>query len=113
MHAEALSAAEFMHGPMTLAGRDFPVFVLSQDDASLAGVNDVVDQLADRGVPMIVAGPARAKGAIALAHVEGVGPVAAPIALIQSAYSLIEGVARARGRNPDNPPHLRKVTETV
>ena len=36
-----------------------------------------------------------------------------PIALLQSFYPLAEQVARARGRDPDAPPHLKKVTETL
>ena len=35
VHAEALSAAELMHGPLTLAGPDFPVLVFSQPDERL------------------------------------------------------------------------------
>jgi glucosamine--fructose-6-phosphate aminotransferase (isomerizing) len=37
----------------------------------------------------------------------------APLALIQSFYPLVDAVARARGRDPDRPPHLSKVTETL
>ena len=36
-----------------------------------------------------------------------------PIALVQSFYRLANGLAVARGLDPDRPPHLRKVTETV
>jgi glucosamine--fructose-6-phosphate aminotransferase (isomerizing) len=36
-----------------------------------------------------------------------------PILLIQSFYRLVEGLARARGLDPDQPPHLSKITETV
>lgn len=113
LHAEALSAAELMHGPMTLAGPDFPVFVLSQNDAALPGINALVARLRERDVPVIVAGPADGPGVIKLGASDTISPIAAPIALVQSFYPLVEAVARARGRNPDNPPHLRKVTETV
>lgn len=113
IHAEALSAAELMHGPMTLAGPDFPVLALSQDDASLKSIDALVGRLTDRGVPVIVAGPAQGHGALSLGMDATDDPVIAPIAMIQSAYPLIDAIARARGRDPDNPPHLRKVTETV
>jgi len=33
--------------------------------------------------------------------------------MIQGFYRLAEAVARARGLDPDRPPHLQKVTETV
>jgi glucosamine--fructose-6-phosphate aminotransferase (isomerizing) len=35
-----------------------------------------------------------------------------PISLIQSFYPMVEGLARARGRNPDEPRFLAKVTKT-
>ena len=35
-----------------------------------------------------------------------------PIVMLHRFYSLVEACARALGRDPDNPPHLRKVTET-
>ena len=48
-----------------------------------------------------------------LPGVEAVHPFLAPIALTQSFYPLVDAIARARGRDPDKPPRLRKVTETV
>jgi glucosamine--fructose-6-phosphate aminotransferase (isomerizing) len=60
----------------------------------------------------VVAGAAEGPAAVMLPSVE-VHPYLAPIALIQSFYPLVNAIALARGRNPDNPPRLRKVTETV
>ena len=36
-----------------------------------------------------------------------------PLALIVSFYGFVEAFARHRGLDPDTPPNLRKVTETV
>jgi glucosamine--fructose-6-phosphate aminotransferase (isomerizing) len=33
--------------------------------------------------------------------------------IIQSFYRMVNALAVARGFDPDHPPHLRKVTETV
>jgi glucosamine--fructose-6-phosphate aminotransferase (isomerizing) len=33
--------------------------------------------------------------------------------LIVSFYGFVEKLSRARGLDPDHPPHLKKVTETV
>jgi glucosamine--fructose-6-phosphate aminotransferase (isomerizing) len=116
LHAEAVSAAEVMHGPQALAGPDFPVMILSQPDETLAGMRDLIAKLRERRVPVIVAGPAaeaaEEAGTIAL-PLASADPLAAPIALIQSFYPLADQVARARGFDPDRPPHLNKVTETV
>jgi glutamine---fructose-6-phosphate transaminase (isomerizing) len=113
LHAEALSAAELMHGPMTLAAADFPVMMFSQDDPSLALLRELAGKLAGRGVPVFAAGPAASAGTLALPGISGLHPFAEPIALIQSFYPLAEAIARARGRDPDAPPHLLKVTETI
>ena len=44
--------------------------------------------------------------------VEGMHPATAPLAMIQTFYRLANAVALARGFDPDQPPHLHKVTET-
>ena len=36
-----------------------------------------------------------------------------PIPMVQSFYTLVEAVSRARGFDPDQPPHLNKVTRTL
>ncbi|MBM6593324.1 SIS domain-containing protein [Microvirga pudoricolor] len=113
VHAEAMSAAELMHGPWTLAGDHFPVLVLSQRDETLGGVTDLVSKLRDQGVPVVVAGAADGPATAMLPSLEDVHPYLAPIAMIQSFYPLVNAIALARGRNPDSPPRLRKVTETV
>lgn len=113
VHAEAMSSAELMHGPWTLAGTHFPILVLSQRDETLSGVNDLVKKLNDQNVPVIVAGAAEGPATVVLPSLESVHPFIAPIALIQSFYPLVNAIAQARGRDPDTPPRLRKVTETV
>ena len=47
------------------------------------------------------------------ADIPGLHPLVAPLVLAVSFYAFIEGLARRRGFDPDTPPHLRKVTETV
>ncbi len=112
IHAEALSAAELLHGPATLVGPDFPVLLFSQHDEAFQSVADLIARFSDRGVPVIAAGPP-AIGGLALSCDAALNPFAMPIALAQSFYPLVESVARLRGRDPDAPPHLTKVTETL
>ncbi len=112
IHAEALSAAELMHGPLTLVGPKFPVLVFGQQDEAFQSIADLVAVLVARHVPVIAAGPVPAAGCLTLPSDLGLNPFLAPISLIQSFYPLVEEIARARGRDPDAPPHLKKVTET-
>jgi len=36
-----------------------------------------------------------------------------PVVAAQAAYPFIAALARARGLDPDSPPHLRKITRTL
>ena len=44
---------------------------------------------------------------------EAAHPVIEPMLFAQSFYRMANALALARGHNPDAPPHLRKVTETL
>jgi glutamine---fructose-6-phosphate transaminase (isomerizing) len=111
LHAEAFSAAEVQHGPMALVGPGFPILAFSQDDDTRGSVETVAREFVGRGANVLLAG-GRVAGAVALPLVAA-HPVIEPLLMVQSFYRLAESVARARGLDPDTPPHLRKVTETV
>lgn len=112
LHAEAISAAELQHGPMALAGAEFPVFILGQHDEALAGLQDMAKAFAARGVPVMIAAPGVPEAGLNLPVVSGLHPYVQPLATVQRFYLLADDVSRARGFDPDRPLHLRKVTET-
>jgi glucosamine--fructose-6-phosphate aminotransferase (isomerizing) len=111
LHAEAFSAAEVRHGPMALVGPDFPLLVFRQSDETEAGVDALIAETLARGAPVLVAGEGPA-GAIPLPSVAA-HPAIEPILQIQSFYRAANALSLRRGLDPDRPPHLRKVTETV
>jgi glutamine---fructose-6-phosphate transaminase (isomerizing) len=111
MHAEAFSSAELRHGPYTLLEKGFPALLFAQRDGTLPGIETLARELARRGVPILLAG-ANVPGATLLPTVEAAAEIA-PILLVQSAYRMIVSLAVRRGLDPDHPPHLRKITETV
>jgi glutamine---fructose-6-phosphate transaminase (isomerizing) len=110
LHAEAFSAAEVRHGPQALLAADFPALLLAQDDDSRAGLLEFGRELVERGVDVLVAG-ASLGGATPLPALAAPA-LLQPLLLVQSGYRLIDALARARGFDPDRPPHLLKVTET-
>jgi glucosamine--fructose-6-phosphate aminotransferase (isomerizing) len=116
LHAEAFSSAEVRHGPFTLLGPGFPALFLAQNDATRPGLESIAGELAQRGVPVVLAGaaaqPAIGGGPILLPTLD-VAAALGPILHVQSAYRLIASLAVQRGFDPDHPAHLRKVTETV
>jgi glucosamine--fructose-6-phosphate aminotransferase (isomerizing) len=111
LHAEALSAAELRHGPMALVQVGFPVLVFAQDDETHGGVEALATELAARDAQIMLAG-ARSPKSLVL-PTESAHPAIQPMLIIQSFYRLVNALAVARGFDPDRPPHLRKVTETV
>lgn len=112
MHAEAYSAAEVMHGPLALVGPGFPVLALAARDASEPSIAAAADMLAGKGAAVFVTSRRSAKAAV-LPHAATGHPLTDPLALIVSFYSFVEAFAVRRGLNPDQPPNLRKVTETL
>jgi len=112
LHAEAFSSAEVRHGPMELVGPRLPVLLFAQQDEALAGVMATARDFHQRGAEVWTAAPG-ASGRDALPIVPTGQPMFAPILAIQSFYRAVNALAIARGRDPDRPPHLAKVTETV
>jgi glutamine---fructose-6-phosphate transaminase (isomerizing) len=106
IHAEAFSLAEVAHGPMTLAEPGFPVLVFPPQDADPALAQPVYEKLSGAGSRLLIVGED------ALPIAPGLHPAVAPIAMIQSFYRVANAVALARGRDPDRPPLLSKVTQT-
>lgn len=111
LHAEAFSAAEVRHGPMTLVQQGFPVLILGQDDESLEGVRELAREFAGRGAHVMHAGLDIDEG-LALPSVAA-DPLVQPVLQLQSFYPMCESLARRRGIDPDQPPHLAKVTRTL
>jgi glucosamine--fructose-6-phosphate aminotransferase (isomerizing) len=111
LHAEAVSSAEVRHGPMALIRAGFPVLMFAQNDETHGGVEALATELATRRADVMFAG-AEVPLAITL-PTEAADPVLEPMLIVQSFYRMVNALALARGRNPDQPPYLHKVTETV
>jgi glutamine---fructose-6-phosphate transaminase (isomerizing) len=112
LHAEAFSAAEVRHGPMALVGPGFPVLAFALGDEPRVGVVAATAAAAAQGAPVLKAGGAAQSGVISL-PTEPACPVLEPIAYALSFYRLVNALALARGLDPDRPPHLSKITETL
>lgn len=110
LHAEAFSAAEVAHGPMTIVGPGFPVLAFAQTDASQPTSRAMMERLAERGATVLAAG-AEAKGAIPLPSIKA-HPAIEPVLAVQSFYRAAANLSIVRDLDPDNPPYLAKVTRT-
>jgi glucosamine--fructose-6-phosphate aminotransferase (isomerizing) len=103
------SAAELRHGPRASITPATPVLVLRQNDPAAVAVDELVRDLVDADETVFVAGGA----AGTLPWIGDGHPVCDPVVMLIPAYRAIEAVARRRGFDPDNPPHLSKVTRTL
>lgn len=112
LHAEAYSAAEVRHGPMAIVGEGFPVMMLAPADAGREGFEALAGEFIGRGARVMMAGETH-PGAIELPTPPDLHSALAPVAAVQSFYRAVAALSLARGFDPDRPPHLRKVTETV
>lgn len=112
IQGEAYSAAEVMHGPVSIVTNGYPVLGLAARDAAENSVADMAHKLAGQGAAAFLTsdkpGLAHRLPFAATGH-----PLTDPLSLIVSFYGFVEALARHRGLNPDSPPQLKKITETV
>ena len=109
--AMAFSAAEIRHGPLALVGEGTPVIVFAPPGPTQADALAVAADLAELGARVLIAAPPDVAGA-ALPLPAAPHPALAPIVAIQAFYPFVARLAVARGRDPDHPPNLNKVTRT-
>jgi glucosamine--fructose-6-phosphate aminotransferase (isomerizing) len=111
IQAEAFSGAELRHGPMALVDPGYPLLVLAPRGPAQPGLLALAADMRARGARVLLAAPAGTPGAelpLAPTGHEDLDP----IAVVQSFYPMVEALSRARGLDPDAPPHLAKVTRT-
>jgi glutamine---fructose-6-phosphate transaminase (isomerizing) len=104
--AEGFSAADLRHGPRA-AALGLPALVFHAGGPLAGDVDGLERELAASGSPVVSIGPGRP-----LPAAGGLCEELAPIALIVPAQLVAERLALLRGRDPDSPPGLTKVTRT-
>lgn len=110
LHAEAFSSAEVRHGPMAIVGEGFPILAFATSDKVGDDVRTAAGEFEARGATVAIA-----DASDPTAHLPTIAanPIVEPILMIQSFYRFVNLLAAARGLDPDAPPHLRKVTQTL
>jgi glutamine---fructose-6-phosphate transaminase (isomerizing) len=111
IQAEAFSSAEVKHGPMALIEEGYPLLIVAPRGPAQSGLLALAEEMRLRGAKILLAAPSGTPGAN-LPMAETASIELDPISLIQSFYPMVEALARARGRNPDEPRFLAKVTRT-
>lgn len=116
IHAEAFSSAEILHGPFALIGKNYPVLIFTQNDATLKSTVELAQKCLNLGAKPMIALPSSIelpKDMIRLPTLEFSHPICDPVSSILCFYNMVATLAVKRGYNPDKPQHLNKVTETL
>lgn len=111
IQAEAFTSAEVRHGPMALVDAGYPMLVFAPPGPAQRDLLALARDMRERGAAVLLAAPADVRERQLTLAPAGL-PELDPIAAIQSFYPMVEALARARGLDPDRPPHLNKVTRT-
>lgn len=112
IQAEALSAAEVLHGPMALVEPGYAVVLVVDRSEGVDAVLLLAHRLAALGAVVTLIAPHGTPGAQCTYPPAG-DPVLDILCAVQAFYGMCAQVARLRGRDPDHPVHLSKVTHTV
>jgi glucosamine--fructose-6-phosphate aminotransferase (isomerizing) len=106
--ADGISAADLRHGPIAIVDAGFPVLALSAPGPAFEDVAELVVTLRERGARVLTIGEQPGADLPLPPVVEGLAPIVAVV----RAQQLARELALARGRDPDAPEGLNKVTRT-
>lgn len=109
LHAEAYSAADFIHGPKRLLAEGVPLLGFASADAAQESTQAVYDDLAKNGADLRTIGPAN----LSTLQTPPTGHALTDVVPSTLAFYLFAAhLALHKGLNPDQPPLLSKVTRT-
>ena len=117
IQAEALSSADFLHGPIAMVDEGFPVNLISIGDTFREELNALAKTLHERGAKLITFGDIpmgehMARQDLFIPIPGGLEEWLTPIAAILPGQLLAYHLTWARGFDPDQPRAIRKVTLT-
>jgi len=114
--AQAFSAADFQHGPIARVVPGFPCILIAPEGAAFAGMLEIGQKLAARKASLIVLtsnAQAFVEEASFLAIPSGIPEWLSPIACIIAGQLFAYELSIAKGKSPDSPVGLNKVTSTM
>jgi glucosamine--fructose-6-phosphate aminotransferase (isomerizing) len=114
--AERFSSADFLHGPLAMIERHFPVILFAPSGAMLKGTKELIKRLHElRADTLVITGDldAASKCSRAIIMPREIDEFLAPIPYIIPAQLFAALLAEAKGLDPDAPRSLSKVTRTL
>ena len=114
--AERFSSADFLHGPVAMIERHFPVILFAPPGVMLKGTKDLIGRLSElRADTLAITGDldAAAMCTRSIIMPREIDEFLAPIPYIIPAQLFAALLAEAKGLDPDAPRSLSKVTRTL
>lgn len=114
--AERFSSADFLHGPLAMIERHFPVMLFAPPGVMLEGTKDLIRRLQElRADTLVITSDLDAAAMCSRAVImpREIDEFTAPIPYIVPAQLFAALLAEAKGLDPDKPRSLSKVTRTL
>ena len=114
--AERFSSADFLHGPIALMERDFPVLMFMPPGKTFSDLKKLIGRLRELRADTLVMTSARARlprGTRAIRVPGSMPEIYSPIPYIVPGQIFAALLAKAKGLDPDQPRSLQIVTQTV
>jgi glucosamine--fructose-6-phosphate aminotransferase (isomerizing) len=118
--ADRFSAADFLHGPIAMVERSFPVFLFIPPGVTWPGMRDVLERLHALKAETLILTDASHREAIEMNPRAVIVPARlgrrdlyTPIPYIIPAQFFAASLAEVKGLDPDRPRTLTKVTRTL
>jgi len=114
--AERFSSADFLHGPLAMVERHFPVILFAPPGVMLPGVKSLIERLRElHADTLAITSDLEAASMCTRSIVmpREIDEFLAPIPYIVPGQLFAALLAEAKGLNPDSPRSLSKVTRTL
>jgi len=114
--AERFSSADFLHGPLAMIERHFPVILFAPPGVMHEGIKDLIRRLQElRADTLAITGDLNTAAMCSRSVImpREIDEFLAPIPYIIPAQLFAALLAEAKGLDPDKPRSLSKVTRTL
>ena len=114
--AERFSSADFLHGPLAIVERHFPIFVFAPPGVTLRGVKELLERLKELRADTLSITHDDEAASLSTRSIRmspEIDELLAPVPYIIPAQLFAALLADAKGLNPDAPRSLAKVTRTL
>jgi len=114
--AERFSSADFLHGPLAMVERHFPVILFAPPGVMLPGVKSLIERLRELHADTLAITSDLDAARLctrSIVMLRDLDEFLAPIPYIVPGQLFAALLAEAKGLNPDSPRSLSKVTRTL